>query len=308
LYSLLGRRAGGRQREEAATMPQRIRPYYDVIAKSADLTVAELLLRYLEIEGTGYIFGVPGAPLGYLLKALKEGHRELTYHVCRQETGAGYMADGYARTSGKLGVTIVSAGPGATNALTGSAVAQSCGSAVLTISGEVARSIFGRGGFQEGIDSTLDIHAIYSTAEIYSTVITDPSNFQTLFEQALRACLSLPRQAAHVSLPADVGGMTFGTNILIPKVPANYRAVPAGRNPAAAKQVMTELAAARRPLLYLGNGCRRALLGVQKMTDGERAAVEQRRTGFQDMALKFALAVTTTPNAKGCSPRVTRCR
>src|SRR5579864_9348942 len=205
------------------------------------------------------------------------------------------MADGYARTSGELGVTIVSAGPGATNALTGSAVAQSCGSAVLTISGEVARSAFGHGGFQEGIDSTLDIHAIYSSADIYSTVITDPSNFQTLFEQALRACLSLPRQAAHVSLPADVGGMTFGNDILVPKVPANYRAVPAGRNPAAAKLVMTELAAAKRPLLYLGNGCRSALLGGQKMTDGERAAVEQRRTGFQDMALKFALAVTTTP-------------
>ncbi|MBV8775747.1 MAG: thiamine pyrophosphate-binding protein [Alphaproteobacteria bacterium] len=280
-------------------MPQKDR---DIVAKSTELTVAELLLRYLSIEGTRYIFGVPGAPLAFLLKVLKEGKTGLKYHVCRQETGAGYMADGYARISGKLGVTMVSAGPGATNALTGSAVAQSCGTAVLTISGEVARSAFGHGGFQEGIDATLDIRAIYNSADIYSTVITDPSNFQILIEQALRACLSLPHQAAHVSLPADVGGMKFATDILIPKVPANYRAVPAGRDPAAAKEAMDTLAAAKRPLLYLGNGCRTALLGGQDMTPAERTAVAQRRAAFEDMTTKFALAVTTTPNAKGVFP------
>jgi acetolactate synthase-1/2/3 large subunit len=281
---------------------QKLQRYSEIIGKSDGLTVAELLLRYLEIEGVSDIFGVPGTPLAYLLKALKDNRAKFTYHICRQETGAGYMADAYARVTGKLGVSIVSAGPSATNALTGSAVAQSCGSAVLTISGEVARSAFGRGGFQEGIDSTLDIHAVFSNADIFSTVITDPSNFQTLFEQALRTCLSLPRQAAHVSLPVDVGGATFGTDVHIPKSPSNYRAVPRGRDPDAAEKIMSTLATAKRPLLYLGNGCRSALIGPRRMTGEARAEVEHRRARFQNLTTRFALAVTTTPNAKGVFP------
>ena len=281
---------------------QQDQTYFEVVSKDAKLTVAELLLRYLEIEGVENIFGVPGTPLSYLLYALRQNQDKFTYHICRHESGAGYMADGYSRVSGKLGVVVVSAGPSATNALTGSVVAQACNSSVLTISGEVARAAFGRGGFQEGADSTLSVHAVYRNADLYSVMITDPSNFQTLFTQALRTCLSLPRQAAHMSLPVDVGGSGFAHDVYIPKSPQNYRAVPEGRNPKAAERVMTTLAGSQKPLLYLGNGCRDALLGTVGMSDAARATVASRSTGFQSLIDKFALAVTTTPNGKGIFP------
>ncbi len=278
---------------------QQDQSYFEIVGKEKELTVADLLLRYLEIEGIANVFGVPGTPLSYLLNALRQNQDKFTYHICRHEGGAGYMADGYSRVTGKLGVVIVSAGPSATNALTGSAVAQACNSSVLVISGEVALAAFGRGGFQEGADSTLSINAVYRNADLYSAIITDPSNFQTLFTQALRTCLSLPRQAAHISLPVDVGGAGFEGDVYIPKSPLNYRAVPEGRDAAAAEQVMTTLATSERPLLYLGNGCREAFLGRVGMSEDALAAIADRRTRFQALTEKFALAVTTTPNGKG---------
>src|SRR5690348_7159380 len=132
------------------------------------LNVSQVLLRYLEIEGVSNLFGVPGVALSYLLYELKEQEKKFTYHICRHETGASYMADGYSRVTGKLGVVLVSSGPGATNALTGAAVAQACGSSQLVITGEVSQKAFGRGGFQEGIDSTLNVDALFRNADHYS--------------------------------------------------------------------------------------------------------------------------------------------
>ncbi len=265
-------------------------------------TVAELLLRYLELEGVKNIFGVPGIALSYMLYALKNQQDKFTYHVCRHETGASYMADGYFRVTGKLGVVVVSSGPGATNALTGAAVAQSCNSSVLVVSGEVAQSAFGKGGFQEGIDSSLNVNAIYRNADHYSAVITDPSNFQTLFTRALRTALSRPGSVAHISLPQDVGGATFGTDLYFPNSPQNYRAIPRSTDPKAAERVMAILAAAQKPLLFLGNGCRNALLASTGMSAKERVATIERMTRFQKLIEKFSLPVVTSPNGKGIFP------
>src|SRR5262249_24356019 len=208
------RRIGNRSMQSAHT-------HIKIAATEEPLIIAELLLRYLELEGVRHIFGIPGVALGYLLDALKQQQDKFTYHVCRHETGASYMADGFSRVSGRLGVVLVSSGPGATNALTGSGTAQSCNSSVLVISGEVALRAFGKGGFQEGVDAGLNVSAVYRNADHYSAVITHPSNFQTLFTRALRISLSLPRSATHVSLPQDIGGETLGTDIYFPNHPEN---------------------------------------------------------------------------------------
>ena len=276
--------------------------YLDVNPKEQPLTVAELLLRYLEIEDVYHIFGVPGTPLSHLLDALKQQGDKFTYHICRHEGGAGYMADGYSRVTGKLGVVLVSAGPSATNALTGAAVAQACCSSVLVISGEAAQSAFGRGGFQEGIDSALNISAIYRNAGHYSAVISHPSNFQTLFTGALRIALSLPRSAAHISLPEDVGGETIGGDVIIPKSPENYRAIPKGANIESAERVINYLASAQKPLFFLGNGCRDALIPVTSVSHESRAPIAERMTRFQQLIEKFAVPVVTSPNGKGIFP------
>jgi acetolactate synthase I/II/III large subunit len=143
---------------------------------------------------------------------------------------------------------------------------------VLVISGEVALRAFGKGGFQEGVDAGLNVSAVYRNADHYSAVITHPSNFQTLFTRALRTSLSLPRSAAHVSLPQDIGGETLGTDIYFPKRPENYRAVPRNTDREAAERVIRILAKAENPLLFLGKGCRAALLPSSGMSAEARAA------------------------------------
>jgi acetolactate synthase I/II/III large subunit len=281
---------------------QSAQTHIKIAATEEPLTIAELLLRYLELEGVRHIFGIPGVALGYLLDALKQQQDKFIYHVCRHETGAGYMADGFSRVSGRLGVVLVSSGPGATNALTGSATAQSCNSSVLVISGEVALRAFGKGGFQEGVDAGLNVSAVYRNADHYSAVITHPSNFQTLFTRALRISLSLPRSATHVSLPQDIGGETLGTDIYFPNHPQNYRAIPRSTDREAAKRVMRILAKAENPLLFLGNGCRAALLPSSAMSAAAHAATTKRMSRFQQLIEKFAIPVVTSPNGKGIFP------
>ncbi|MEA2197125.1 MAG: acetolactate synthase large subunit [Solirubrobacteraceae bacterium] len=258
----------------------------------ADVTPAQLLLRYLALEGATTLFGIPGAAVMQLLYELRVRSDTFRYVICRQETGAAYIADGYARVSDGLGVVLVTSGPGATNALTGVVNADNCGTALLAISGEVKESVFGMAYLQEGIDCGLDVNEVYTAACAYSAVIDNPANFCTLFEQALRDARSVPRRAVHVSLPIDVSQQLIPTTtgtITVPASPANYRAAPSACDDAAIQTILDDLLAAERPLILLGNGARTALRGA-------------RQEPFKDFVEKFAIPVMTTPGAKGIFP------
>ena len=264
-----------------------------------NMIVARLLLEYLKLEGVDKVFGVPGGALIYLIDELEKQRDDIDFVVCRQETGAAYMADGYSRVTDGLGVVITTAGPSATNALTGAMNAQASNSALLAITGEVPQVYYGKGYLQEGVDARLDVNAIFRNAVQYSAIISSPLNFQTLFEQALREARSLPAKASHVSLPNDVAGScviaaqpggTEPAKIPFPKAPSNYRSVPDSTSPERTRQALAQLVSARRPLIFLGNGARRAL------RDPERLA------RFNGLVEKFALPVMTTPDAKGIFP------
>src|SRR5688500_12603808 len=82
-------------------------------------TVGDMLIHYLKLEGVQFVFGIPGGGLMNFLVDLKNNVDAIQYIICRQETGAAYIADGYYRATGKIGVVVVTTGPGATNALTG---------------------------------------------------------------------------------------------------------------------------------------------------------------------------------------------
>jgi acetolactate synthase-1/2/3 large subunit len=133
-------------------------------------TVSDQILDYLVLEGATQIFGIPGAGIAHLLQRLR-ARPEFSYVVCRQESGAAYMADGYFRATGKPGVVLVTSGPGATNALTGTMNANFGGSAVLALTGEVPQNFLGRGYLQEGTDCGLNIRDIYAAGTRYSADI-----------------------------------------------------------------------------------------------------------------------------------------
>ncbi|MCK9685006.1 thiamine pyrophosphate-binding protein [Scleromatobacter humisilvae] len=251
-------------------------------------TVSQVLLKYLALEGVDTLFGVPGGAVMHLLDELMTQRDALHYVVCRQETGAAYIADGYARVSGKLGVVVVTSGPGATNALTGTMNAQNAGVSLLTITGEVGEQYFGMGYLQEGVDASLNIDAVYGNASGYSAVITNPSNFQALFAQALREALGVPHRAAHISLPDDQAGMPIAS-LDFPLKPQNYRATPSCTDAAGARRAFEQLAGVARPLIFLGSGAAEALRGP-------------RLAAFAAMVDRLAIPVMTTPDAKGIFP------
>lgn len=253
-------------------------------------TVAQLLLDYLRAEGVDRIFGIPGGAAVWVMSALRKASpRPIDYVICRHESGAAYIADGYARVRNGLGVVLTTSGPGATNALTGAMNAQASNSPVLVITGEVPEAYYGKGYLQEGTDAKLDVHNIFQNALASSAIISSPQNFQTLFQQALRNALSLPRQAAHISLPNDIAGTcvpAYPASIQ----PASYRPRTACTDPKAVADTLHELAQARRPLIFLGNGSRDAL------------ACPQRLRAFTAFVERFGIPVMTTPDAKGIFP------
>lgn len=255
---------------------------------AAKSRVSSRLIDYLKLEGVTHIFGIPGGGLAMMLEELYERSGEMRYVVCRQETGAAYMADGYFRASGKLGAVMVTSGPGATNALTGAMNAQAAHSAMLVMTGEVMEEFFGMGYLQEGIDAGLDVNEVYKAAVSYSAMLTSPKNAKTLIEAALRAAGGTPRQVAHLSLPVDV--TTAPAGFEAPDSPARYRPEPAVASDAEVLRALRTLAQAERPLLMLGNGCREALRDAGTLA------------GLQVFANDWGVPVMTTADGKGVYP------
>lgn len=253
-----------------------------------DATVAQLLLKYLEMEGATTIFGIPGAAVMHLLNELKNQRQTFRYVVTRQETGAAFMADGYARVSGRMGVVLVTSGPGATNALTGTMSAQAAGVQMLTVTGEIPEAYFGMGYLQEGADAGLNIDVIYGNAAGYSSIITTPTNAQTLLEQALRDALGRPSRAAHLSLPDDVAALPV-PSVRMPTAPRHYRTNAVATDRTGVQRAFERLLAAQRPLILLGSGSAAALRG-DLLRD------------FISLVERFAIPVMTTPDAKAIFP------
>ena len=118
-------------------------------------TVALQLVDVLRDFGVNLVFGIPGGAISAFYAALME-RPDIRIITAKHETGAAFMAIGYAMATGRPGVVITTAGPGITNAITGIASAYYEGVPVILIAGEVPRVSFGRGALQEGSSSGFD--------------------------------------------------------------------------------------------------------------------------------------------------------
>jgi acetolactate synthase-1/2/3 large subunit len=258
-------------------------------------TYGDLLLDYLQLEGVSHIFGIPGGGVAGMLDLLTKRLDSLTYVVSRHETGAAYMADGYYRASGKLGTVLVTTGPGATNALTGVSNADAAGSAMLVLTGEIQSSFFGMGYLQEGIDGSLDVNAVFRASCASSAVLVNSTSTYYLIENALRTAMSVPRRAAHLSLPVDV---TMAAPVMppappipsMPTRPQQYRGAPPVAPADSISAALTLLAAAKRPLILIGNGCREALR--------DKATAR----ALLDFVTRHSIPVIATADGKGLFP------
>ena len=141
-------------------------------------TGAELLIDCLKQEGVKHIFGYPGGVVLNIFDHLYN-QKDIKLILTRHEQGAVHAADGYARASGKVGVALVTSGPGATNTVTGIATASMDSIPIVVFSGQVPTMLIGNDAFQEA-----DIVGITRPCTKYNYLIKNPKDLPDSIKEA----------------------------------------------------------------------------------------------------------------------------
>ncbi len=246
------------------------------------MSAVALLLHHLEAEGVRHIFGIPGGPLMPLYEAVF-ARGVIRPILAKHEEGAAFMADGYARVSGRLGVCCATTGPGATNALTGIAVARRDSVPVMLLTAQIATSAFGKGAAQESSPLGIDIVELYRAVTKASLMLVSPERMAEMARHLLRAALSGRPGPVHLSLPADMvkRSVPFDHH-----APERYRPSREHFDRKSIRQAAKLLLAARRPAILAGYGVHLS-----------RAYAELRA-----LAERHGIPAATTPKGKGVLP------
>lgn len=210
-------------------------------------TGAQILLESLKREGVDVLFGYPGGAVIDIYDELPR-HPELKHVLVRHEQGAVHAADGYARASGKVGVCLVTSGPGATNTVTGIATAYCDSIPLVVLTGQVPTNLIGNDAFQE-----VDIVGITRPCTKHNFLVKDISRLaQTLREAFFLARSGRPGPVL-VDLPKDV--MQASTEFVWPENVSMRSYNPTYKpNLNQLRRSAEELSRAKRPMLLAGGG------------------------------------------------------
>ena len=170
--------------------------------KQKVVTAAEAIVNSLEKHGVKHVFGIPGGALEPLNNALHKSSIKVI--VAKHEEGAAFMADGYARVSGEIGVCCGTAGPGATNMITGLASSLADSIPVIALTGQVATSLFGKGAMQEFAVQSSGVVNIFSQVTKYSDIVINEQKAGEMISRARRLALTGRKGPVHLNLPADI--------------------------------------------------------------------------------------------------------
>lgn len=173
---------------------------------AADTTYADLIINYLEQMGIDTVFGVPGGAIEPLLNSLARSERRggPRLVVARHECGAAFMADGYYRETGKMGVVFSTTGPGATNLITGVASALADEIPLLVITAQTPLPKFGRRALQESSCTAIDTVGIFRYVTQFNTLISHHEQVEGKLVSAIMAAHRIPRGPVHISIPSDI--------------------------------------------------------------------------------------------------------
>jgi acetolactate synthase-1/2/3 large subunit len=176
------------------------------LIQPASIDIADLLVAYLEQLGIEYIFGVPGGAIEPLYNAMARSARRggLQHILARHEAGAAFMADGYARETGKVGVCCATSGPGATNLITGVAGAYDNNIPMLVITGQPALPSFGKNPLQDSSCTGVNILSMFRHCTRYNSLISHPKQMEPKLIAALQRAVRTPAGPAHLTIPSDV--------------------------------------------------------------------------------------------------------
>ncbi len=244
----------------------------------ANLSGAQALIQSLAREGVEVVFGLPGVQIMEIYDALYEqpGIRLITV---RHEQSAGYMADGYARTTGRVGVALVVPGPGALNAAAAVGTAYAASSPVMLISGQVDSAMLGqnRGALHE-VDDQLDV---FKPITKWNARTTRAEEIPSLVHMAMQQVVDGRPRPVEIEVPFDILPGSYDIELL-----EREGAIRQSPDPARVKEAVELLAKAERPLIWAGGGCREADMTSE----------------LAQLAEALNAPVITTPEGKGSIP------
>ncbi|MDY6285010.1 MAG: biosynthetic-type acetolactate synthase large subunit [Hallerella sp.] len=210
------------------------------------LNGAQVILDCLKREGVDTIFGYPGGSAIPLFDALLDSNIKMV--LSRHEQGATHMADGYARATGKVGVVLVTSGPGATNTFTGIYTALMDSSPIVVLAAQTTTPNLGKDAFQECDTSGMTFAAVK-----HSFLVKNPNDLPRIVKEAFHIARSGRPGPVLIDLPKDVtaGNCTasFSDEIDLP----GYK-IPTYADPSAVEKAAALLKKSTKPLLLVGHG------------------------------------------------------
>ncbi|WP_420431143.1 thiamine pyrophosphate-dependent enzyme [Candidatus Poriferisocius sp.] len=236
--------------------------------RSGGSAVVEQLLR----EGVETVFGIPGVQLMHILDSFHHGADKIRYITTRHEQATAYMADGYARASGKPGTTLIVPGPGVYNAGAGLATAYAASSPVIQISGQINRGSIGRGdSLPHEVHDQLDVvRPITKHAER----VTEADQLPAAVRRAFAAMASGRPRPVHLEIPPETMGEQTSAAVIEP-----VASEPQRPDPELIERAAGMLAEADHPLLVVGGGAHGAAHVVRELQRHLQAATISTREG-----------------------------
>jgi acetolactate synthase-1/2/3 large subunit len=214
---------------------------------ASDLSGAELLLKALVDQGVDVVFGYPGGAVLPIYDALFQ-QNSIRHILVRQEGGAVHAAEGYARSTGKVGVVLVTSGPGATNAVTGLTDALMDSVPIVCLTGQVPTHLIGNDAFQEA-----DTTGITRPCTKHNYLVKDVNQLARTVHEAFHVARSGRPGPVVIDLPKDIligkGRYTPADNVTHKSYNPRVKA-----DPNRIAEAVELLAKARRPLFYCGGG------------------------------------------------------
>ncbi len=211
------------------------------------LTGAQAVVASLEAEGVEVVFGYPGGQAIKIYDALYDSTR-IRHVLARHEQGAVHEADGYARATGKVGVALVTSGPGATNTVTGIATAYMDSVPLVVITGQVPRGVIGTDSFQES-----DIVGITMPVVKHSYLLQTAEELTQTFHEAFHIARTGRPGPVLIDVPSDLASETvlfdYPQEVNLPSYKPTYRG-----NAKQIRQAASRIEEASRPVLYVGGG------------------------------------------------------
>ena len=245
------------------------------------ITGAEALMDSLKVHDVKVIFGYPGGAILPIYDAVHKAENDgwLKHYMVRHEQGGSHAADGYARSTGEVGVCFGTSGPGATNLVTGIATAQMDSVPLVVVTGQVPRPAIGTDAFQE-----TDIFGITLPIVKHSWVVRDPSDIAKVVSEAFFIASSGRPGPVLIDIPKDVGQEFFNYERILPGeiIPKGFKRN-GEINDSDINKAIELIHESSRPLLYVGGGA---------ISSGAHEEVET-------LANNYQIPVTTTLMGKG---------